>query len=233
MTDSFGQAGPAQSDAASAVRFDDLRLSLAVEALDGAAAVVVEGVRLTVSRAAFQALVAFLSEQVSTISRERIDALLATFDEHPRLRPIRWYYATLFRVAGLRDELAIDGTLIDGGIEVRARFAQAESGSLLRQLRDRARGLATVTARLRMSAVDGALHVRLDLSPDVNGILTTLVLNGLATQPGISRVDAVTVRLDPAMVVAEATSERTPTVRLGCGLREVQIEPEQAVIVLG
>jgi hypothetical protein len=233
MADSAGNAPSLGPDLESAVRIDDLRLSLPPEVISGEAAEVdVEGVRLTVSQAGVQVLVRFLSQQVSTISRERVDGLLATMDEHPRLRPVRWYYASLFRVVGLRDELAISGILVDGGIEIRARFAQAESGNLLRQWRDRARNLATVTARLHLSAVDGALHVRLDLTPDVNKILVNLVLNGMGARPGLSRVDATSVRIDPAEAVAAAVADRRPRPRMVGRLLDVQISPEQAVFVL-
>ena len=193
----------------SAARFDGLRFSVSPDVAGGEGAeVVVEGVRLVMTGAGFQTVVAELSRQVSTVSRERIDGLLAAMDENPRLRPIRWYYSSLFRVAGVRDELAISGDLIDGGIEIRARFAQMESGNLLRQLRDRARNLASVTARLHLSAVNGALQVQLDLTPDVNGMLTNLLLNRMGERPGLSRVDATTVRIELAEVVANATKDR-------------------------
>lgn len=220
--------------AMSAVRFDDLRLSVVPEGIGGEAAeIFVAGVRLTLTSAGFESVIAALAQQVSVLSHERIDGLLAAMDENPRLRPVRWYYASMFRVAGLRDELAISGDLFDGGIEVRARFAQSESGNLLRQLRDRARNLATVTARLHLAAVDGALQVRLDLSPDVNGLLTNLLLNRMGTLPGLSRVDGTTVRIDLAESVVSATADLRPRPRLVGQLLDVQITPEEMVFILG
>ena len=217
-----------------AVRFDDVRLSVSPDSIGaGASEVVVEGMRLMLTSAGFQTVLADLSRQVSTVSHERIDTLLAAMDENPRLRPVRWYYASLFQVVGVRDDLAISGDLIDGGIEIRARFGQTESGNLLRQLRDRARNLVTVSARLHLAAVDGALHIRLDLTPDVNGLLTNLMLNRMGARPGLSRVDATTVRIDLAEVVAIATADRQSRLRLAASLVEVQITPEQAVFVLG
>lgn len=218
----------------SAVRFDDLRLSIVPDGIgDEGMEIVIDGVRLTLTSAGFHAVIVALAQQVSVLSHERIDGLLAAMDENPRLRPVRWYYASLFRMAGLRDELAISGELFEGGIEIRARFVQTESGNLLRQLRDRARNLATVTARLHLAAVDGALNVRLDLAPDVNGLLANLLLNRMGAQPGLSRVDGTTVRIDLAEVVASATADRRPRPRLVGHLLDVQITPEQAVFILG
>ena len=220
--------------AVSAVRFDDLRLSVVPDGTGGEIAeIVVDGVRLTLTSAGFQAVIATLAQQVSVLSHERIDGLLAAMDENPRLRPVRWYYASLFRVAGVRDDLAISGDLFNGGIEIRARFAQTESGNLLRQLRDRARNLATVTARLHLAAVGGALQIRLDLTPDVNGLLINLLLSRMGAQPGLSRVDGTTVRIDPTEVVASAMAARLPRPRLVGRLLDVQITPEQADFVLG
>jgi hypothetical protein len=220
--------------AGSAARFDELRFSVAPEAIGGEAAeIVIEGVRLTLTSAGFQTVIAELSRQVSTLSHERIDALLTAMDENPRLRPVRWYYASLLRVAGVRDELAIGGDLFDGGLEIRARFAQTESGNLLRQLRDRARNLVTVAARLHLAAVDGSLQIRMDLTPDVNGLLTNLLLNRMGTQPGLTRVDATTVRIDLVEMVAIAAADRQPRPRLVGRLLDVQITPEHAVFILG
>ncbi len=234
MADSAGYAPPSAPDSPSAVRFDELRLSMPHDAIgNGPAEVGIEGVRLTLTRAGVQDLVEVLSRRVSTRSRDRIDGLLAAMDENPRLRPVHWYYASLFRVVGVRDELDISGDLVDGGLEVRARFAQTESGNLLQKLRDRARNLVTITARLHLAAVDGALHVRLDLTPDVNGLLTNLLLNGMGTRPGLSRVDDTTVRIDLAEAVEAAVGDRQPRPRLVGRLQDVQITADEAVFVLG
>lgn len=183
-----------------AIQIDDLRLSVPVPS-GGRATPDILGLTLTVTNEGLTDALSFASELLSTVSRARIDELLAAMDENPRLRPVRWYYASLFKVAGLRDALAISGDLIDGGVEIRARFAQAEPGGLFRQIRDRARGLATVTVRLGLTAEAGGVRVRLDLSPDVNGTLAKLVLNGARDRPGITRMDETSVLVDLAGVL--------------------------------
>lgn len=208
-----------------AVRIDDLRLSLPVPT-GGTVTPDIAGLRLTVSNEGLGVVLGFASDLLTTVSRARIEELLAAMEENPRLRPVRWYYASLFRVAGLRDELAISGDLIEGGVEIRARFAQAETGGFLRQLRDRARNLATVSVRLGLTAEAGALRVRLDLSPDVNGTLARLVLNGAGDRPGIMRADDTSVLVDVGALVAAQPDVR---VRVSGKVRRVEVTEERLV----
>jgi len=235
MADSAANIASSFPEAAfgDALHFDQLRFSLPIDIVNGPEEIAIEGFHLFLTSDGFQTVVTTLSQQISMLSRERIDGLLSAMDENPRLRPVRWYYASLFRGLGLRDDLDISGLLIDGGIEIRARFAQAESGNILRQLRDRARNLATVTVRLHLSLLDGAIQARFKLSPDVNGLLTNLILDGMGARPGLTRVDASTVRIDLGEVVASATAEQRPRPRLVGRLMEMRITPEQAVAVLG
>ena len=212
-----------------AVRIDDLRLSIPVSSGQPVTPEI-DGLRLTVTNEGLEVSLSFASGLLSTVSRARVDELLAAMDENPRLRPVRWYYASLFRVAGLRDELAISGQLIDGGLEIRARFAQVESSGLLRQLRDRARNLATVTVRLGLAAEVGSLRVRLDLSPDVNGTLAKMILNGVVERPGVTRADDTSVLVDLAAV--SAAHSDVPVVLLG-KVQGVDVTGERMVVVVG
>jgi hypothetical protein len=67
----------------------------------------------------------------------------------------------------------------------------------------------------------------------VNGLLTNLLLNRMGTQPGLTRVDTTTVRIDLAEMVAVAAADRQPSPRLVGRLLDVQITPEHAVFILG
>jgi hypothetical protein len=82
-------------------------------------------------------------------------------------------------------------------------------------------------------AVDGALQIRLDLTPDVNGLLTNVLLNRMGERPGFSKIDAATVRIELAEVVAVATADRKPRPRWEGRLQDVKITPQEAVFLLG
>ena len=212
-----------------AIRIDDLRISLPVPSGEKVTPDIL-GLTLTVTNEGLAVALSFASELFSSVSRARIDELLAAMEENPRLRPVRWYYASLFKVAGLRDELAISGDLINGGVEIRARFAQAESSGLLRQIRDRARGLATVTVRMGLAAEAGGVRMRLDLSPDVNGTLAKLILNGAGDRFGITRLDETSILVDLAAVIA---ARPDVPIRLSGRVRRVDVTGERLVVHVG
>lgn len=211
------------------VRVEDVRLAVRLEAGQPGRPEL-RGARVTLTTEGLNVALGFASGLLTRISRERIDGLLTAMEQTPRLRPVRWYYASLFRLGGMQDELLVSGDLFAGGMEIRVRFQREEGGGFLRQLRDRARSVATVTLRLTLAAEDGRLRARVDLSPDVGGLVTRFVLNGVARRPGVERIDDATVGIDlGALLAADPT---VPFALAGC-VRRVDIDTERAVIEIG
>jgi hypothetical protein len=207
-----------------AVEVEDLTAAIPLEQSGATARPAVRGLRLRVGNEAVAAGMAYASAALGRISRSRVEELLDQLSASPWLRHFRWYYAALFRLAGVENGLDVVGTLAPGAVVVQARFRAAPERTLLGHLRDLAKGAVEVRVRIEPSVGDGGrLRLRLELEPDVRGAVAKLVVGSLAKRPGVIVVDQATVEVDLGLLLAQ--TNRLPF-DWEAGVQDVEVTAE-------
>jgi hypothetical protein len=193
--------------AAFAVEIADLSIDLPVAGLPDSLRPVVRGLRLTARAEALEVALVQASAVLSQISRARVEDLLDQMAASVWLRPLRPYYAMLFRLAAVENGLEVTGRLAAGAIHAQARFRSDPGASIIGQLRDRAKGAASVRLRIEPSVGDeGRLRLRIAVEPDVRGIIARAVVGAISGRPGVRRLDDATVDVDLDEALAAETS---------------------------
>jgi hypothetical protein len=190
-----------------AVEVADLAIDLPVAGSLESPRPVVRGLRLTARAEAVEVALSQASAVLSRLSQARVDDLLDQMATSVWLRPLRPYYALLFRLAGVENGLEVAGGLAAGAVHAQARFSSDPEAGIFGQLRDRAKGAASVRLRLEPSVgKQGRLRLRVAVEPDVRGMIARAAVGAVAGRPGVRRLDDATIEVDVGAVLAAEAS---------------------------